>query len=410
MDILQVVADALDLVLWETPYEEKLAYPDETKLYFAIHDPTAIDDILGHPKLGIGESYMKQKWSCNNLYELLRRVIIKQDEVMAALMTVSAMSKVLWWKVSSMIWNRQTIEHSTQNVSEHYNTGNDLYKEMLDPWMQYTCAMWTPETKNLQEAQLNKLHMIGEKLQLKPGMKVIDIGCGWGYLAHYLATVYDVEMVGVTISEEQQKEAMSHGWKNVDIRLQDYRLIPEAENGTYDRVVSIGCIEHIGPVNFTTFFGKINDLMKPNGIALVHGILNGCQKKEPLQCMDWLDKYIFPGAIIPTVFQVINASHDFFLCHDYHEFGLSYEKTCNAWKERYLASFPRLDEKFKTEEFKRMWLFYLDFCRAGFNTKNSLLGQFVFAKRFSNLEQFDSARSFQFDSNRPEKATIMPQI
>ncbi|HDX3190917.1 TPA: cyclopropane fatty acyl phospholipid synthase [Escherichia coli] len=249
-------------------------------------------------------------------------------------------------------------------------------KQLLDPFMQYSCAYWK-DADNLESAQQAKLKMICEKLQLKPGMRVLDIGCGWGGLAHYMASNYDVSVVGVTISAEQQKMAQERcEGLDVTILLQDYRDL----NDQFDRIVSVGMFEHVGPKNYDTYFAVVDRNLKPEGIFLLHTIGS---KKTDLNVDPWINKYIFPNGCLPSVRQIAQSSEPHFVMEDWHNFGADYDTTLMAWYERFLAAWPEIADNY-SERFKRMFTYYLNACAGAFRARDIQLWQVVFSRGVEN--------------------------
>ncbi len=219
------------------------------------------------------------------------------------------------------------IRYVRTDVFDSIFSGNDLYENMLDPWMQYTCGYWK-DVNNLNDAQVNKMKLIAKKLDLKPGMRVLDIGCGWGTLCKYLAQNYGVECVGVTISEE----GVAYGKKickglPIDIRLQDYRKVEEK----FDRIVSVGMFEHVGYWNHRTFFEVAENCLVDDGIFLLHTF--GFNHFDyPMRSDAWSDKYIFPNGQVPSTVDIAEATKNLFVIEDWHNFGLDYAKTLFFWR------------------------------------------------------------------------------
>ena len=243
---------------------------------------------------------------------------------------------------------------------------------MLDPYMQYSCAYWK-EAETLEQAQEAKLDMICRKLQLEPGMTLLDIGCGWGGLAEYAARHYGAVVHGVTISAEQQKLAQQRcEGLDVTILLQDYRDL----NQQFDRIVSVGMFEHVGPKNYATYFDVVDRNLKPDGLFLLHtiGAIRTDMNVDP-----WIDKYIFPNGCLPSVRHIADASESHFILEDWHNFGADYDTTLMAWYERFLQAWPQLSEKYG-ERFKRMFSYYLNACAGAFRARDIQLWQVVFSR------------------------------
>ncbi|CZU44228.1 cyclopropane-fatty-acyl-phospholipid synthase [Enterobacter hormaechei] len=238
--------------------------------------------------------------------------------------------------------------------------------------MQYSCGYWKKAT-TLEEAQQDKLQLICDKLQLQPGMRVLDIGCGWGGLAWFMAKNYGVSVVGVTISAEQQKMAQERCLGlDVDIRLQDYRDL----NEQFDRIVSVGMFEHVGPKNYKTYFEVADRNLKPDGIFLLHTIGS---KRTDNNVDPWINKYIFPNGCLPSVRHIANASEPHFIVEDWHNFGADYDTTLMAWHERFQAAWPEIADNY-SERFKRMFSYYLNACAGAFRARDIQLWQVVFSR------------------------------
>lgn len=254
-------------------------------------------------------------------------------------------------------------------------SGNDLFKSFLDKSMNYTCAYWK-DAKNLDEAQQHKMELIGRKLKLKPGMRVLDIGCGWGALCKFLAETYNVEVVGVTISKEGAEEArLRCKGLNVDIRHQDYREVNEG----FDRVVVVGCIEHIGPKNYRSFFEQVNRLLAQDGIFLLHTIGHDNDSTPPIEL--FLNKYIFPNGILPNHKSIPKGIDNLFCIEDWHNIGPHYDLTLMAWHENFVKNWHTISHKYgNSESFYRMWTYYLQMCAGLFRARRAQLWQIVMTK------------------------------
>lgn len=332
-----------------------------------VKNPDFFKRVLQEGSLGLGESYMDGWWECERLDIFFTKVLraglenqlphhFKDTLRIAAAKLVNLQSKKRAWIVGK----------------EHYDLGNDLFSRMLDKHMQYSCGYWK-EATTLSEAQDAKLKMICEKLQLKPGMKLLDIGCGWGGLAEFAARHYGASVVGVTISAEQQKMAQERcKGLDVTILLQDYRDL----NEQFDRIVSVGMFEHVGPKNYATYFEVADRNLKPDGIFLLHTIGS---KKTDNNVDPWINKYIFPNGCLPSVRQIADASEPHFVMEDWHNFGADYDKTLMAWHERFLASWPEIADNY-SERFKRMFSYYLNACAGAFRARDIQLWQVVFSR------------------------------
>ncbi|EWG65589.1 Cyclopropane-fatty-acyl-phospholipid synthase [Enterobacter sp. DC4] len=323
--------------------------------------------VLQQGSLGLGESYMDGWWTCKRLDQFFTRIV--QADLESSLKgNVRDLLRV----ASLRMTNPQSRKRAWIVGKEHYDLGNDLFSVMLDPWMQYSCGYWK-EASSLHEAQEHKLKLICEKLRLKKGMTLLDIGCGWGGLASYAAEHYGVKVTGVTISAEQQQFARTRcEGLDVEILLQDYRDL----NQQFDRIVSVGMFEHVGPKNYATYFSVVNNNLKPDGIFLLHtiGSNQSDDKVDP-----WINKYIFPNGCLPSVTQIAVASEPYFVMEDWHNFGQDYDKTLMAWYERFQDAWPALETRY-SDRFKRMFTYYLNACAGAFRARNIQLWQVVFTR------------------------------
>ncbi|KQN64199.1 cyclopropane fatty acyl phospholipid synthase [Serratia sp. Leaf51] len=322
--------------------------------------------VLQEGSLGLGESYMDGWWECERLDIFFQRVLragledklphhFKDTLRIAAARLTNLQSRKRAWIVGK----------------EHYDLGNDLFILMLDPYMQYSCGYWK-EATTLEQAQEAKLKMICDKLQLKPGLRLLDIGCGWGGLSEYAARHYGVSVVGVTISAEQQKLAQARcEGLDVTILLKDYRDL----NDQFDRIVSVGMFEHVGPKNYQTYFNVVKRNIKPDGIFLLHTI--GSNKTD-LSVDPWIDKYIFPNGCLPSIQQIAHTSESLFVMEDWHNIGADYDRTLMAWHERFQIHWPELAERYG-DRFHRMFTYYLNACAGAFRARDLQLWQVVFS-------------------------------
>jgi len=327
-----------------------------------VNNPDFFKRILQEGSLGLGESYMDGWWDCDRLDILFTHILrhgldSKMPKHFSDLLRIAG----------ARIFNLQSRKRAWIVGKEHYDIGNDLFAAMLDPYMQYSCGYWK-DAENLAEAQRNKLHMICEKLQLKAGMKLLDIGCGWGGLAQYAAQEYGVSVVGVTISAEQQKMAQDRcRGLDVEIRLQDYRDL----NSKFDRIVSVGMFEHVGPKNYNTYFEVAARNLKSNGLFLLHTI--GSNETD-LNVDPWINKYIFPNGCLPSVRHIASASEKHFIMEDWHNIGADYDRTLMAWYDNFLRCWPNISRNYD-ERFKRMFSYYLNACAGAFRARNIQLWQ-----------------------------------
>jgi cyclopropane-fatty-acyl-phospholipid synthase len=274
--------------------------------------------------------------------------------------------------------NPQTRSRAFKVGEHHYDIGNDVYRAMLDPTMSYSCGYWK-DAKDLASAQRAKLRLICEKLELEAGQRLLDIGCGWGGLASFAATHYGVDVVGITVSREQAKLARERcKGLPVVIELKDYRDI----TGQFDRVVSVGMFEHVGPRNYATYFGKVSDLMTGDGIFLLHTI---GYHSTTATTDAWIEKYIFPNSKLPSPNQISQGFEPFFVLEDWHNFGRDYDRTLMAWWENFKTAWAILKRKYD-QRFYRMWQYYLMSCAGLFRSRQGLLWQLVLTKLARNSD------------------------
>jgi cyclopropane-fatty-acyl-phospholipid synthase len=324
--------------------------------------------VLHEGTLGLGESYMDKWWDCPALDQFCERAI-KAD-----LENKIKSSKWLSFKFTlSRILNLQTKTRAFEVGEKHYDLGNDLFQTMLDPTMNYTCGYWNGTT-NLNDAQINKMNLSCQKLWLKPGMRILDIGCGWGAFAKYAAENFGVEVVGITISKEQYDYALENcRGLPIEIRFQDYRDV----NESFDRIVSLGMFEHVGHLNYLTYMQTVERCLRDDGIFLLHTIGNNATYFE---ANEWTTKYIFPNGMIPSIAQIGKAAEHIFVMEDWHNFGADYDKTLMAWHANFSRHWEQLKHKYD-ERFYRMWSFYLLSSAAAFRTRDIQLWQIVFSKK-----------------------------
>ena len=331
-----------------------------------VKHPDFFRRVLAQGSLGFGESYMDGWWDAESPDQLLTRLI------RAELSSKIKSMVVIYDALRAKLFNRQNHRRAFVVGEKHYDIGNDLFEKMLDSRMIYSCGYWK-EADNLDEAQTHKLELTCRKLRLEPGHKVLDIGCGWGGTARFMAESYGVEVVGITVSQAQAELARKKcaGFP-IEILLKDYRDL----EGSFDRVVSIGMFEHVGPKNYRTYFSKVAELLKDDGLFLLHTIGGNTPavKTDP-----WIERYIFPNGVIPSAQQITAAYEGCFVLEDWHNFGPHYDKTLMAWQENFTKAWPELKESYD-ERFQRMWNYYLTSCAASFRARDNQLWQIVLSK------------------------------
>ena len=317
--------------------------------------------------LGLGEAYMDDWWHCPHLDHLTDRLLRANIH-----QKVQENRRLLWGVLRSKIFNLQRSGRAFQVGEQHYDAGNDLYRAMLDKRMLYTCAYWKNKD-NLDDAQEAKLDLICRKIELKPGMRVLEYGCGFGSFAKFAAENYGAHVTGMTVSREQAKlgRELCDGLP-VEILLEDYRKI----KGSFDRVISIGIIEHVGYKNYRTYMQRAYENLKDDGIAFIHTI-GGNQSTT--KANRWTDAYIFPNGMIPSIAQLSKAMEGLFVMEDWHNFGEDYDKTLMAWHANFEAAWPQLKGRYD-DRFYRMWRFYLLTSAGSFRSRHLQLWQIAMTK------------------------------
>jgi cyclopropane-fatty-acyl-phospholipid synthase len=268
--------------------------------------------------------------------------------------------------------NMQSSARAYQVGEYHYDLGNDLYEAMLDKRMNYTCGYWR-RAKTLDDAQEAKLDLVCKKIGVQPGMRILELGCGWGSFAQYAAEKYGAHVLGVTVSKEQVKLGMERcKGLPVELRLQDYREV----TGEYDAVISIGIMEHVGYKNYRTYMEVTDRCLKKDGIAFVHTIGGNLslQSAEP-----WVYKYIFPNGMLPSISQLGKAMEGLFVMEDWHNIGPDYDTTLQAWYRNFEDAWSELEANY-SERFRRMWSYWLQTSMSGFRARTTQLWQIVMTR------------------------------
>ncbi|QIT54669.1 cyclopropane fatty acyl phospholipid synthase [Aquisalimonas sp. 2447] len=332
-----------------------------------LHGSNVPERAFAYGNLGLGEAYMDGDWDVERLDEFFFRVLRARIHHQVQPL------RLIFHSLRARLLNLQSLRRARQVGEAHYDLGNDFYEAMLDSRMTYTCAYWK-EAQTLDQAQEAKLDLICRKLELEPGMRVLDIGCGWGSFMQYAAEHYGVECVGLTISEEQVRLGRERcQGLPVEFRLQDYREV----NETFDRVVSVGMFEHVGRKNHRTFMETVNRCLHDEGLCLLHTIGSNRRNSTP---DPWIDKYIFPNGDLPSLGQIADAAEDLAIVEDLHNFGADYDHTLMAWHRNFEAAWPRFRDRYG-ERFHRMWRYYLLSCAALFRAREVQLWQFVLSPR-----------------------------
>ena len=333
-----------------------------------VNDKAFYRRIFGQGSLALGETYMDGLWECEQIDVFICKVI------RAGLEEKISVLSLLWPVLWSKMVNLQSKSRAFNIGKHHYDIGNELFKLMLDETMAYTCGYWR-HADNLHDAQIAKMDLVCRKIGLKPGMRVLDIGCGWGSFAKYAAKNYGVKVVGVTVSQEQidlGRELCSG--LDVDLRYQDYRDVDER----FDRVISIGMFEAVGPKNYRTYMQTVERCLEDDGLFLLHTI--GTNTPD-LQADPWTLKYIFPGGYLPLAKQIDVAAQGIFIMEDWHNFGVDYDPTIMAWAANVKAKREQIEALGYDNRFFRMWWYWLLSAAGSARARRNQLWQMVYSKK-----------------------------
>ncbi|NQT61884.1 MAG: cyclopropane fatty acyl phospholipid synthase [Candidatus Marinimicrobia bacterium] len=335
-----------------------------------VHDKKFYKQVFRKSALGLGESYMDGWWDCSALdqfFDMLLRARLDKK--------VKGDWKITLHALKARIYNLQKPSRAYEVGEKHYDLGNNLFTAMLDKRMNYSCAYWK-NTTNLDDAQEAKLELVCKKIDLQPGMKVLDLGCGFGAFAGYAAEKYEAEVTGVTVSK-RQVELASERYKDLPVKflLEDYRNV----DGKYDRVISLGFMEHIGYKNHRSYMEVVNRTLNEKGISFIQTIGNNISNQTTNA---WTSKYIFPNSLIPSIAQIGKTMEGIFVMEDWHNFGPDYDKTLMAWYDNFEKAWPELKTRYD-ERFYRMWRYYLLCCAGSFRARDNQLWQIVMSREGS---------------------------
>jgi cyclopropane-fatty-acyl-phospholipid synthase len=334
-----------------------------------VNNKAFFNRVLAEGSTGLGESYVDGWWDCPHLDQFFDKILRADIQTLFR----NKWPNILFHRIPSLLFNMQSRSRARIVGEVHYNKGNDLYQLMLDKRMTYTGAYWQ-NAHTLDQAQEAKLELICQKLNLKSGQTVLDIGCGWGSFAKYAAEKYNANIVGITISEEQVKlgNQLCKGLP-VELRLQDYREL----KGKFDHIVSIGMFEHVGYKNYRTYFEVAKKLLKENGLFVLQTIGSN---KSVTHLDPWMSKHIFPNGMLPSIKQIGQATEKLMLMEDFHNFGADYDKTLMAWYFNFKENWYQIKDQYD-ERFFRMWNYYLLSCAGAFRARKIQLWQMVFSPK-----------------------------
>lgn len=342
-----------------------------------VHDERIWDRLMDQRLLGLAEGYVDGWWSCEKVDEMLTRFtnidLAKQIPMSPSIAIASAWSRIA---------NRQNRSRSPKNAEFHYGIGNDLFELMLDDYMMYSCGYWQ-KADNLEDAQIAKMDLICKKLKLKPGMRVLDIGCGWGGFLEYASKKYGITGVGITPVDKQISTAIKRCEPlGIEIHQLTYQDL-DGQFGKFDRIVSIGMMEHVGPKNLKLFFDKCDEQLEPKGI-MVHHLIGSTRARHDAD--PFYDRYIFPGGILPSVSQFTAAAEPNWVIEDVHNFGMDYSKTLAEWYKNVTSNWENLPNY--DERFRKMWEFYLLSCMGAFMSRKFNLWQYVMRRKGMDFERY----------------------
>ncbi len=347
-----------------------------------VRDPAAYGLVLGAGSLGAGEAFMKGLWESPDLLQTIRLIVLNMD-VLRNMDQSGSLAGRLTGRVFHLL-HRNTLHGARDNIAAHYDLSNDFFKLFLDPTMAYSAAIFTPQTRTLEEASTNKFQHVCQRLQLSPADHLLEIGTGWGGLALHAARHFGCRVTTTTLSTAQAGHARE--WiareglsERITVLEKDYREL----DGQYDKLVSIEMIEAVGAAYYKDYFARVSDLLKPTGLALIQSITISDQRyAASLGDTDFIKRYIFPGGQLPS--NAVIASHvagatDMQLI-GLEDITLDYARTLHAWRDNFMAALPEVRRLGFDETFIRMWLYYLCYCEGGFMERVIHTAQFLLAK------------------------------
>lgn len=349
-----------------------------------VHDERFYSEVFGRGSLGLGEAYLDGFWDCEQLHSFFERVY--RVDLQSSHLTRSTRAHYL----RSRVFNRQRLSRAFQVGRRHYDLGNDLYQAMLGPRMVYSGCLYEGDNdveggRELARAEEAKLDLVCRKLDLKPGQRILDIGCGWGGFGRYAAQEHGVEVVGITVSKEQAAlgQELCAGLP-VSFELRDYRTI----EGTYDHIVSIGMLGHVGYKNYRALMEVAHRALRPDGLFFIHTM---GANRSAIAADPWLDRYIFRNGMAPSLAQLGTSFEQLFVMEDWHNFSTDYGHTCLAWLSNFEGAWSQLEGPNYDERFRRMWRYYLCCFAAAFFARTLETWDIVLSKQ-GGREKYRSIR------------------
>jgi len=373
-----ILTDALGKIELGTPANE----PTDIMVHLDVLDAGFYRAVAANGSVGAGEAYMDGMWRCDNLVGLIQLLVRNRDlldGMETGMARLGGMAMRAWHALQ-----RNTRTGSRRNIAAHYDLGNDFFELFLSPDLMYSSAIWDGADDTLEAASERKLERICRKLDLQPTDRVVEIGTGWGGFALYAAQHYGCHVTTTTISKEQHDlakariEAAGMG-AHVTLLLEDYRDL----TGTYDKLVSIEMIEAIGAQYIDTYFAKLGSLLKPDGLALLQAItIEDHRYAQAVKEVDFIKRHVFPGSFIPSISAMLDAKTrvtDLALVQ-MEDFGLSYARTLEAWRGRFISRLSQVRAQGFDDRFVRMWEFYLAYCEGGFRERSIGVSHLLLAK------------------------------
>jgi cyclopropane-fatty-acyl-phospholipid synthase len=330
--------------------------------------------------IGVAEAYLRGEWDTPDLTRFLYLFCVNRNMMEQVL---GGNAVVRWLQVLRHWLNRNTKRQARKNIHAHYDLGNDFYSAWLDPTMTYSSALFDLGSNDLTAAQVRKYQSLAQEIELKPGERVLEIGCGWGGFAEFAAKTYDARVVGLTISREQHDYAKKRMFEagladKVEIRMQDYR----DERGQYDRIASIEMLEAVGERYWPAYFAQLRDRLRPGGAAGIQTIT--IQERffdNYRREIDFIRRYVFPGGMLPTPTTLKSLGEKFGVPLRAEKiFGEDYARTLSEWRERFRLAWPQITTLGFDERFRRLWEYYLAYCEAGFLSRNIDVRQMIFTR------------------------------